>query len=74
MNKVFVIAGNKSQADIILRTNKKQQLSYISSRENLYGLRNPIVLLCGHYFQRDDWEEIQLTLKEIDAHIIDIRY
>jgi len=38
----------------------------------LKGLRNPIVALVGTYYQRPDWQEIELELCLIKAKILPI--
>lgn len=70
---LLAIAGNIHEFKTILKCNPKI-IRYVNGREQLYGIRNPVVILCGSFWRRPDWEELEEHLKMIEAEIVEVRY
>lgn len=70
MNKLYIIAGNGSQAHNYAKRLGLINWAYVPAIFRLYGLRKPKVTLVGSYQERNDYEAIRHHLQLIEADIL----
>ena len=70
MNKLYIIAGNGSQAHNYAKRLNLVNWSYVPEIFRLYGLRKPKVTFVGSYRERNDYEAISHHLQLIEADIL----
>jgi hypothetical protein len=69
----FVVAGNYRQYRRYLDRAgiRSSEADYVAGPDGLLGVKNPVVMLVGTYYQRTDWPAI---LGRLNAAGADLRY
>ena len=70
MNKLYIVAGNGSQAHNYAKRLGLINWAYAPDIFRLYGLRKPKVTFVGSYEERNDYEAIRYHLLLIEADIL----
>lgn len=65
--RVYILAGNKAEADAYATQSinlKPSEYFYISELAQLYGVRDGILILVGTYFLKDNVRSITILAKQ----------
>lgn len=71
MIRIHIVAGTLQQAEHVARMNTlmKSEWCYVSSPERLRGQLGGVAWLYGTYYQRRDFDEIAVLLRERRFHV-----
>jgi len=74
---VLVIAEDYQQFKRVMRRRNSKcdvtpTLRYVADSRSMMGLKNPLVLLIGHFWDRMDWRELETHLEIIQAEVIEV--